>query len=142
MTPRFEHMRTNFGISEESHGGRDEPIGGLGKVLVMSGSTNRDISCFVFKLLEEKGHGFRNIDLTTLGQIIKTVSAFLDDTDAWVNGQGCGEMINSMLQEHATLCETVGGKTQSSKSGFFAWKWVLDNGIKVLQTIEKNIRVR
>ena len=51
-------------------------------------------------------------------------------------------MTNAMLQEYSTLCETVGGKMQSSKPGFFAWQWVLSNGIKVLQNIEKDIRVR
>ena len=54
--------------------------------------------------------------------MIKIVSAFVDDTDLWGNGQGCGEMMSAMLQEHATLYETIGVKMKSSKSGFFSWQ--------------------
>ena len=50
--------------------------------------------------------------------------------------------MNTMLQEFATLHETFRGKIQSSKSGFFSWKWVLNSGKKVLQNIEKDLRVR
>ena len=112
---------------------RNDPLGGLGQGMVMSGSANRDMFCFMFKSLEEKGHGFRNINSIKLEQMIKIVSAFVDDTDIWANGKECGEMMNAILQEHETLYETVGGKIQSSKSGFFARQWVLNNGIKVLK---------
>ena len=47
--------------------------------------------------------------------MIKTASSFVHDTDIWENGQGCGQMMNEMLQEHATLHEIVGGKIQSSE---------------------------
>ena len=65
--------------------------------MVISGSDNRDMSSFMFKSLEEKGNGFKNIDSMTLEQIIKIVSVFVDETDLWANGQGCGEMMNAML---------------------------------------------
>ena len=52
--------------------------------------------------------------------MIKTVSAFEDDTDLWADGQGCGEMTNEMLKEHAALHEKIGGKMQSSESGLFS----------------------
>ena len=47
-----------------------------------------------------------------------------------------------MLKECHALYETIREKIQSSKSGFFAWQWVLNNGIKLLQYNEKDIRVR
>ena len=47
----------------------------------LSGSRNRDVSCFIFKALEEKGFGFRKLDSTTLKNMLKTVSTFVDDTD-------------------------------------------------------------
>ena len=59
--------------------------------------------CFVFESLEEKRHGFKKIESMTLEKIIKAVSAFVDDADLWENGQGCGEMMNEILKEHATL---------------------------------------
>ena len=46
--------------------------------MVLSGSANRDMSCFMFKVLEEKGHGFKKIDPTKLEKTVKTVSVFLD----------------------------------------------------------------
>ena len=50
---RFEHyMCAHFEISEESCGGRNDPLEGLGKGMVLSGSTNRDMSYFMFKALE------------------------------------------------------------------------------------------
>ena len=64
----------------------------------------------MFKGLE-KGYGFKNLDSMTLEKIIKTVSVLADDADLWANGQGCREMINEMLKEHAMLHETIGGKT-------------------------------
>ena len=51
-------------------------------------------------------------------------------------------MMNEVLIEHVTLCETIGGKMQSSKSGGFAWQQVLNNGIKVLKHIEKDTKVQ
>ena len=51
-------------------------------------------------------------------------------------------MMNTMLQEHARLYEIVGGKMKSRKSGFFSWQLFLNNGRKILQKIEKDIRVR
>ena len=90
--PRFENCKcTNFGISEESYGGRNDPLGGLGQGMVLSGSIKRDMSCFMFKSLEEKWNGFRNIDSIMLGKMLKTVSLFVDETYLWENGQGCGE---------------------------------------------------
>ena len=47
-----------------------------------------------------------------------------------------------MLKECATLNETIGGKIKSSKSGFFAWIWVLKNGIKVLKILKKDMTIR
>ena len=47
-----------------------------------------------------------------------------------------------MLQDYSTLHEKVRGKIQSIKSVIFAWQWVMKNGIKVLQSIEKYVRVR
>ena len=76
----------------------------------------------MIKALEEKGNGFKNIDSITLEQTIKTVSAFVDDTDLRENGQGCEEMTNEILKEHTALCEIIGGKMQYSKPGFFAWQ--------------------
>ena len=67
VIPRFEHcIHTNFGISEESCGGRNYHLWVLGKGMVLSGSENRDMSYFMFKALEWKVHGCRNIDWTTL----------------------------------------------------------------------------
>ena len=84
VIPRFEHcIHTNFWISEGSYGGRNDPLGSLGKRMELSGSTKRDISCFMFKALEEKWHGFINIDSIKLGERLKTVSAFADDTNLW-----------------------------------------------------------
>ena len=61
LMTRFEHyICTNFGISEESHGGRHDPLGGLGQGIMISGSSNRGMSSFIFKALEDKGVGFRN----------------------------------------------------------------------------------
>ena len=132
VIPWFEHCtHTHFGISEESYGDRNDPLGGLGQGMALSGSANRDMSCFMFKALEEKGHGFKNIDSIKLEQMIKKVSVFVDDTDLWENGQWCGEMMNAILKEHAALHESIGGKMQYSKSGLFSWKWVLNNRIKV-----------
>ena len=54
--------------------------------------------------------------------MIKKMLAFIDDTNLCANGQGCGEMMNAVRQECPTLHETVGGKMQSSKPGFFAWQ--------------------
>ena len=51
-------------------------------------------------------------------------------------------MMRVMLQEHSTLHEIVGGKKQSIRSGFFSWKSVTKNGIKVLKSAEKVVRVR
>ena len=91
VMPHFEHrMHTNFGISEEKFSSTNNSLGYLGQGMALSGSANRDMSCFMFKALEEKGHGFKKINSTTLEQIIKIVSAFADDTDLWENGQGCG----------------------------------------------------
>ena len=54
ITPRFEHcMCTNFGISEETHGGRNDSLGGLGQGMVSPGSANRKMSCFIFKSLKK-----------------------------------------------------------------------------------------
>ena len=80
--PRFEHCTcTNFGIREEICGGRNDPLRDLGQRMVLSGSENRDMPCFAFKALKGKGHGLKNIDSITLDQMIKQVSAFLDNTD-------------------------------------------------------------
>ena len=57
---------------------------------MLSGSSNRDMSCFMFKTLEEKVQGFSNVESITLDKMLKTVSAFVDDTDMCANGQGCG----------------------------------------------------
>ena len=86
---------------------------------MLSWPANRGMSCFALKALEEKVHGFKNIDSTTLQKMIKTVSEFVDNTDLWANGQGCREMVNEMLKEHTTLHEIIGGKKHSSKSSFF-----------------------
>ena len=50
--------------------------------------------------------------------------------------------MSMMLQDYSTLHEIVGGKIQSLKSGFFAWKWVSDIEIKVLQSIENDMKAK
>ena len=52
------------------------------------------MSCFVFNALAEKGNGFKNIESITLEKMIKTVSAFVDDADLWVNGKGHRDMMS------------------------------------------------
>ena len=51
-------------------------------------------------------------------------------------------MMSMMLQDYFTLFKRVGGNMQSFKSGFFASKWMMKNGIKVLKSIERDVRVR
>ena len=81
---RFEHcICTNFGISDACYGGRTAPLGGLIQGMILSGSSNRYISFFVFKALEKKGLGFRNSDTIALEKMLKIVSAFVDDTNEW-----------------------------------------------------------
>ena len=90
--------------------------------MTLLGSSNRDIYCFIFKALEEKGFGFSNVDSITLEKMLKTLSTFVDDTDLWENGQCCVEIMSMVLQGYSTLYETVGGKMQSSKLDYFSWK--------------------
>ena len=78
--------------------------------MVLSESINMCTYWFMFKELKEKRQGFRNIDSIILAEILKTVLAFVDDTDLWWNGQGCGEMMNAILQECSTFHETDGSK--------------------------------
>ena len=103
MISRFENwICTNFGISEESHGGRNDPLGGLAQGMTLSGSTNGDISCFIFKTLEENGFGFSNADWITLEKMLKTVSTFVDDANLWGNSQGCDEIMSVTLYDYST----------------------------------------
>ena len=50
----FKHfVRTGFGISKRSHGGKDEILAGTGQGNMLSGAICRDQSCLVFKRLEK-----------------------------------------------------------------------------------------
>ena len=43
---RFEyHTRTNIGINDKFYGSHCDPLEGLGKLIILSGSNNRDKSC-------------------------------------------------------------------------------------------------
>ena len=53
VIPRFEYrICINFGISEASHGGGNDLLGGLGQGMIIPGSSNRDIYFFALKALE------------------------------------------------------------------------------------------
>ena len=126
VMPRFENcIHTNFGIIEESCGGRYDPLERLGQCIMLQGSSNREIHCFMFKALEEKGHESSTIHSITLEKMLKKASVLIDETYLWVNGKDCGEIMSMMLRDYSTLHETVGCKIQSSKLGFFAWKWFM-----------------
>ena len=82
VTLRFEYrICTNFGISNESHWGRNDPLGGLRQGMIIAGSNNMHMFCFMLKVLEEKVFVFRNVDSIELEKMLKIVSAFVDDTD-------------------------------------------------------------
>ena len=84
VTSQFEYwICTDFGISKKLHGGRCDPLGGLGQGMILSGSNNRDISSFIFKSLEEKRCWFSNFDSIKLEKMFKTALAFVDDTNLW-----------------------------------------------------------
>ena len=65
---------------------------------------------FHIQKLENEGRGCNSIDSATLENHIKTASALTDDAYFWTNGANFEKMMNSMMEEHATLHETVEGK--------------------------------
>ena len=82
VTPRFEHcICTSFGISEEPHGVEMVLQEAQDNEWCYWRSTNKDMSCFIFKELEDDGYVIRNGDPITLGKMFKTVSVFVDNTD-------------------------------------------------------------
>ena len=71
--------------------------------MTLLGSSNREMSYFIFKSLEEKGVGFSNAGSIKLEKMLKTVSFFVDDTDMWANGQGCSNVMIMMIRYYSTL---------------------------------------
>ena len=68
------------------------------------------------------------------------MSAFVDDAFLWANRQRCEEMTRMLLHDYTSLHETVGIKSYSKKSGFFAWQWHVKNEATLLKQTNKEVR--
>ena len=75
------HVCTSFGISQKTHGSKFENLGGTGHGNSDSRSICRDVSCLIFKRLEDKKLGAIEVSPINKNVFQLIAIAFADDTD-------------------------------------------------------------
>lgn len=81
------HILTGYGISDESHGSEGNQLCGTGQGNSMSGAMCRDMSCLIFKYLENMRRGVVIRKPITNEYIFRMIIAFVDDVDFYTSGE-------------------------------------------------------
>ena len=82
---------------------------------------------FVSKLSNETAH-------------IVAVS-YVDDNDLVSDGENVGENMNRGIKIFNSMREVTGGCVEETKSKFFAYKWDIHSGKKIIKNINKEILI-
>jgi ribonuclease HI len=134
------HVKTSFGISEESYSYQDEqPMYGLGQGIAWSGPGWLMSSDTVAKSKEFTCRGMRYTSpIDPSFGVEKNEDMFVDDT-----GCGCNttkspevtimEQAQINLQNHSDYVETTGGSIAADKSHYYHIKWILQHGFQILE---------
>ena len=123
VLPRVEHhVGTVNGVSKEKYGGEKYLLGGTGQGNVFSGVTWRDLSCVIFKQLENKQLGIR-IEPKCNGKIEqRVVIPCVDDADFCTSGANNERKNQEIASCHVKMYEATGGKARKEKVFVNCWK--------------------
>ena len=116
------HVCTDFGISQISYRSSIEKLGGTGQGNSVSGAICRDISCLIFKYLEQMNLG-AILKHPIIKEIIQRIAiAFVDDTNFYTNGPNYELKMQIIMDLYTKLYEATRVKMQQSKIMFYCWQ--------------------
>ena len=123
----FNHyLSTAYGIANRKYGGHNDRLAGTGQGNVLSGAICRNVSCLIFKQLENMNVG---IDLTspvTRNRIMRLIIAFVDDADFFAYGPNAIQNMLRVISKYNKLYAATGGTGQLKKNNFYAWETVIN----------------
>ena len=91
--------------------------------MFFSGNACRDVSCLIFKHIEQKDLGV-SIESEAREEVCKrVVIAFVDDSDFMSSGKDSERKMNQIMRLHVDLHEATGGKVQLEKVMVYGFKW-------------------
>ena len=119
-------LATVYGVSGESYGGHNDRLLGTGQGNVLSGAICRNISCLVFKLLENMNLGVDFASPVTRCRLIRSIIAFVDDADFFSNGKDVVAKLQQMITYYNKLYAATGGAGQLEKNQYYLWRTFVD----------------
>ena len=139
----FEHhLSTAFGVSSQSYGGKSDILGGTGQGNVLSGAICKNISCLIFKVLEDQYPGIKIASPVTCNKIYRTVIAFVDDADFFIGGPDCVARALKILEKYNSLNAATAGQGQFDKNLFHFWQTEFDpNGNVKFKDLSTQLKV-
>ena len=77
----------------------------------------------------------------TLKRIRRTVIAYVDDADFFVNEENFKKKIIEIIDLYVRLYEATGAKIQEEKVKFYWWKYEMEGGVQIIKQIEAEINI-
>ena len=118
-----QFIRMTCGVSKDIYGGMNWLLGGTGQGNIFSGNVCRDVSCFIFKEIENKRLGIILTSKCNNVEVQRNAISFVGDSDFFSSGAECERKIQETLNYYANMCEVTRGKVQKDKVMMHDWNW-------------------
>ena len=116
------YISTGYGISKRSYGRKTELLAGTGQGNILSGSICKNITCLIFKFLENNLLGFKYMSPVIRVKFMRTVIAFVDDADFYIGGENTLKRERLLIFKYNKMHAASAGKGQLAKNNFYFWK--------------------
>lgn len=113
----FNHyLVTAYSIATDKYGGHNDQLGGTGQGNVLSGAICKNVSCIIFKVLENDVLGVNLTSPVTERRVLRTLIAFVDDGDFFSCGQTVVEKLSKLVAKYNKLHRATAETGQLDKT--------------------------
>ena len=67
--------------------------------------------------------------------------SFVDDTDLITEGDDSEDKMQEIINSYESLHEATGGKIEGRKTKYYAWKWKLGQGRRVMHQVKIKLKI-
>jgi len=142
VIPNWRHyICTGYGISKTYYRGECDKLAGTGQGNRFSGDVCRDTSCLILKMIENKQLGMNFVSKLSNETAHVVAVSYVDDNDLVSDRENIGENMNRGIEIFNSMHEATGGCVEETKCKFFAYKWGVRSGKKVIKNMNKEILI-
>ena len=123
----FNHyLLTACGISANYYGGHYDQLGKTGQENILSGEIYKNVTCLIFKLLENLELGINMMSPAIARTIMRKIIAFVDDADFFSCGAHIREKSQKLITKYNKLHGATAGTGQLEKNNFYLWRTIMN----------------